>query len=125
MADPAFALTHPADDHQEAAFLAAWKAAIKLTGHPTWFGVHTPHELDGHAQLHRLAPRVPQISKQIREIPQSQAALVAAMVGLFNPAEGAALAAKAATSGLGTLVLAMNERQRQAVCELITHYKGW
>lgn len=123
MAEPAFVLT--ADNEDAALFLAAWKQAIRVSGRPNWYGINSPQELERTDVLRLLAPRVPQIAKHILEVPHSQAAFASAMVGLFNPAEGAKLANKIQTEGLGNLLQAITPAQRDALRDLITHYKGW
>jgi hypothetical protein len=122
---PEFRLEAPYTGRAEDTFLAAWKKAIALTNHRKWFGVS--HDLDLERAPHKdaLRPRVVDINKGIHGLPASEACLIAAMVGFYNPAEGARLAGKLHANGLGDLVGPLNPAQRIAVGMLIINYQGW
>ena len=119
------ALTPPPSDAGELAFLNAWKSGVCLVGIPSWFGINEIAELDRYHHIQHLQPRIATIEKKIREIPLSKAALLAAMVALFNPAEGVKLADKLDLRGLGHLFLALPEPHRQALSAMLLSYRGW
>lgn len=121
----AFDLTAPDSGEMDSAFLAAWKRAIKLSGHPAWFGGSDPVFLDRARDKNQLQPRVKEITKHITAIPISNAFLVAAMVSFFNPALGATLANKIHANGIGGISTALNSAQRMALSQLIINYQGW
>ena len=52
-------------------------------------------------------------------------ALIALLVGLYNPASGARLASKIECNGFGALIAPLSPAQREAVAQLLIHYKGW
>lgn len=125
MNKPAFALETPDNGSEDDTFLAAWKNGIRLSGHPSWFGVADPLYLQRARNKNELQPHVKVITKAIGTVPISQACLVAAMVGFFNPAEGARLAARIDANGIGDITRPLSGEQRIAVGLMIVNYRGW
>ncbi|TVO75114.1 hypothetical protein [Sedimenticola selenatireducens] len=101
------------------AFMAAWKQAISLTGHPTLFGGNYLMGLDGYA------PKIKEINQVISRLPKSKAAMIAAMVSFYNPEEGARLMAKTGCTGLGNLALHLPDAARAVLGDLLFNYHGW
>lgn len=122
---PDFELTMHDSDSPDDLFLAAWKRAIRLSGHPGWFGAHDAAYLDRAYRIDQLQPRVKAIAKEISAIPLSQACLVAAMVGFFNPAEGARLASRIDANGIGDISRSLSRGQRVALALMVVNYQGW
>jgi len=119
-----FQLAPPPSDQQEYDFLAAWKAGIKASQHPSFFGGDAQH-LDRIHLKEPLAPRTKTINPKILELPISQAALVAAMVGFYNPADGHRLQAKLNIKTTAELAQALNPAQREIVAQLLINYERW
>ena len=125
MPNAALSLTSPPDDTQERDFLAAWKEAATLTGTPSLFGAHSEKEINSAGRKEALTPRIKPIEQSILQRPGSQAALIAAMVSFYNPAEGAKLAGKLGLASFADLAKALWPRQREVVAQLIVNYEGW
>jgi hypothetical protein len=124
MNSPAFQLVPPPSDQREQDFLEAWKEGIKASGHHTYFGGDTQH-LERAQRKEQLAPYIKNIKAKIMEWPMSQAALVVAMVGFYNPAEGKALQDKLNLKTPADLSLALKPHQREIVARLIVNYERW
>ena len=107
----AFQLASPPSGHQEQDFLAAWKEGIKACGHPVYFGTELDR-VDRYLKKEPLAPRTKLINSKILELPISQAALIVAMVGFYNPAEGHRLQAKLNIKSIANLASALNPRKQ-------------
>lgn len=124
MSNPApFNLEPPPNSEGDRAFLAAWKNAIWLAECPSYFGAHSKPDIDRAVTLRDLAPRTDQITKGINKHPASRAALLAILVGFYNPAEGGRLARKIDCNGFGALVAPLTPAAREAVAALLLHYR--
>ena len=104
-------------------FLHHWKKAVQKIG-PSYFsgkGIN-PDQI---THWRQLTPCVKVLHKAVTEKPTSTAAFIACVVGFYNAEEGERMQRKVGCNGIGKLIDAMNQYQRDIVATLILSKQEW
>ncbi|WP_431819400.1 hypothetical protein [Burkholderia sp. F1] len=105
------------------AFFQAWKRGVDIAG-PHWFGDGSREGLSRATDKWNLCPRTREISDALGVMSRGERLFLAAMVSVYNAADGAAMLHRCGFEGLSDFE-GLDLARRQVIADLVLNYVGW